>query len=277
MIPYPPRGPRGLLPLLSFGLLACGPEARDESLESLENRVFLSERLIDVGAPRSLAPGTRLSLRFDEAEGMDFVQAGAGCNSWSGFYTLDEGMLAVTDAASTIRGCNLARGEQDYWYFAFLGSCPSVDLGGHELVLDGDDGTRIEYRDEVAATPDLDLEVHVWTVDSVVADGIAMHGPWAAPATLVFESDGTANPNHTAGTVAFETGCNIGSGTYVAGWDLSFADLTVTQHVCHGNADLLDDAVLRVLGSQDPRWEITIDRLWLSTEGVELELVARRG
>ena len=43
--------------------------------------------------------------------------------------------LRLADAATTEMGCDPARHDQDDWLFAFLGSSPTVALGGDRLTL----------------------------------------------------------------------------------------------------------------------------------------------
>jgi heat shock protein HslJ len=283
---------RSLLPILC--LLACGPEL-PAGLDSVEGRTFLSERVIEDGTPRELVAGTRLELRFHEAmsdtgdssgsgdssDTLDtddmpdtWIGAYTGCNRWWGYYAIEGNALVVTGADHTLIGCDW-QAQQEHWYFTFLESSPSLALDGHSLVLESG-GARIEYLDEAAATPDLELAPHTWAVYSIleINDVVPLRPP--RPATLTFTSDGIAHPGFTRGTVAFDTGCNTGSGSYHASdtSGLSFADLTLTQTVCDGDAARLESLVLRVLGTEHVYWEVAIDRLWLAGEGVALELVA---
>lgn len=258
----------------SFGVLLtlpimvhCGPEVPAE--QGLENRHFLSERVVERTHPQLLAPGTRLSLGFEDME----VGAHAGCNGARSPYTIDEDTLFVSPLYPTLIGCDDARSKQDDWYFTFLESRPSFELAGHRLVLQGG-GTRIEYLDEAAATPDLELEGHVWTVDSIIEDGVVTRLDWPRPATFVFDSNVT---EHARGAVTIDTGCNIGSASYrTSDLELSFIDVTMTQHACEGEAARLEDAVLDLFywSSEPMRHKITIDRLWLRGPVSELELVA---
>jgi heat shock protein HslJ len=282
-----------LLPLLSIGLLACGPEL-PEVPDTEHGRTFLSERVFEGGIPRQLVAGTRLSLGFYEA--MDdtshtgdtgstsdtsdaddmpdtWIGAEAGCNEAHSPYTIDEDTLFVSPLYPTLIGCDDARSEQDDWYFTFLESRPSLALAGHALVLEGD-GTRIEYLDEAVATPDLELAGHVWTVDSIIEDGVVTRLEWPRPATFVFDANAT---EYARGGVAIDTGCNTGFASYrTFDWELSFIDVTMTQHACEGEAARLEDAVLDLFywSSEPMRHKITIDRLWLRGPVSELELIA---
>jgi heat shock protein HslJ len=252
------------LPVLAA--LACDPKPGPEPEASLEDRVFLSQSVTEDGAPRALVDGTRLRLQFFEHPR---VNASAGCNSLGGEYAIDGGAFVMTDAGQTEIGCDLELHDQDDWYFGFLLSSPSIVVDGDTLVLDGD-GVHIEYLDQEVAAPDTELTGVTWTVETIIEGDIAMYTEWPMPATLVFGDDGT---------VAVNTGCNAGSGTYsVAGTELTFADVAVTERGCDGDTGRLESAVLGVLhGPQPVAWEVTVDRLSLRGDGVGLDLVASDG
>jgi heat shock protein HslJ len=243
-------------------LLACGPA---EGLD-LEGRSFLSTSVTESGAPRALVPGTRLRLTFHEGEE---VSASAGCNPFGGHYEVDGGTLVVTHASEGLIGCDPELGAQDSWYFGFLVSKPSIAVDGDALVLERD-GTRIEYLDQEVATPDVALTGVTWTVDTIIEGELAQHAEWPSPATLEFADDGT---------VEVYTGCNGGSGTYaVAGAELTFADVAVSERGCEEPTGQLEHVVLGVIhGPQPVTWEITADRLSLRGQGFGLELVASAG
>ena len=232
----------------------------------LDDRVFLSQRVTEDGAPRELVEGTRLELRFSTP---NRVGARAGCNSLGGSYTIDRGRLVVADATQTLIGCAPERHAQDDWYFGFLLSRPSIVVQGDTLVLDGG-GTRIEYLDQEVATPDVSLVGRTWTVETIIEEDAAMTATWPEPASLVF------GPR---GALTVDTGCNSGSGSYrVQGSEVTFSSVGVTERFCDGDTGRLERAVLGVLGGPQPvKWEITVDRLELRGADFGLELVAGNG
>jgi heat shock protein HslJ len=232
----------------------------------LDDRVFLSQRVTDDGAPRALVEGTRLQLAFGEGQR---VGARAGCNSLSGDYTIEGGRFIMTNAIQTLIGCTEERQAQDTWYFGFLQSSPTIVAAGDTLVLDGG-GTRIEYLDQEIATPDVSLTGRTWTVEVIIEDSSGSRRGWPEPATLEFG---------TNGRVMVDTGCNSGSGTYqVSGPKLTFSDVAMTDRFCDGEAGRLEKAVLGVVyGPQPVSWEITVDRLLLLGQDVGLDLVASGG
>lgn len=243
-------------------VLAC--EA-DPAPSSLDDREFVSQSVTEDDVARPLVPSTQLRLRFRAGE----VSGSAGCNSMTGSYSIDGGTFVMPQGAQTLIGCDAARHEQDDWYFGFMLSSPSIVVDGDTLVLEGD-GTRIEYLDEEVATPDAGLTGVTWTVDTIIDSEVAQHADWPSPATLMFADDGT---------VEVSTGCNGGSGTYqVAGAELTFANVAVTERGCDGDTGELERAVLGVIhGPQPVTWEITVDRLSLRGADFGLDLVAGGG
>lgn len=262
--------------LLSTALVACGPELAVVP-DTVHGRTFLSERVLEDEAEQTLIGGARLALSFDEHEPTS-IGAFAGCNAWGGWYAIEGDILVVTNAASTLLGCTNGRGSEEDWYFTFLESRPVLELEGHGLVLEGG-GMRIEYLDQLTASPDLALDGRTWKVESILEHGEPVHHRSPEPSTLVFAADENPRPEFLRGSMTFDTGCNTGSGTYSAMDDRYFeiSDVTLTQTICEGDVARLEDFVLRVLDSEHANWEIALDRLWLAGEGVALELVATDG
>ncbi len=259
-----------VLPLV--WVLGCAP---DEPA-GLDGRVFLAET-VSSDPPPPLVGDTRMRLGFQA--GME-LEARAGCNTWSGSYVIEEGeeaedadTLVVTDTSRDTVGCEPELQAQDDWYFAFLESGPSFELRGDLLVLERD-ATRIQYRDEETATPNLELIGPTWTVDAISRGTVIVRSEWAMPATLEFG---------TSGTVVIDTGCNTGSGGYQSSiTTMSFDTVAVTDQACEGDPAILDDdpaslqaTVLDLLGSGSAvTWRLMGNRLWLEGSSLGLELSA---
>lgn len=244
-----------------------GKGKQGEATPSLDDRMFLAQKVTTDGAPRALVEGTQLSLSFSKGSG---VGASAGCNWLGGRYAIEGGKLVVSDGAQTEKACDEPIMKQEDWYTAFLLASPSIVVGGDTVVLEGG-GTRIEYLDREVATPDVQLVGRTWTVDTIIAGGSAQHAAWPSPATLVFEADGR---------VAIHAGCNGGEGTYrVTGQELTFTHASITEKACADPlARELESAVVGLLhGPQPVTWEITVDRLSLRGKDSGLDLVAGKG
>jgi heat shock protein HslJ len=260
-----------LLPLL--WVLGCAP---DEQPPGLDGRVFLAET-VSADPPPPLVGDTRMRLSFHA--GME-LEARAGCNMWGGSYVIEEGeededadTLVVTDTSQGTVGCEPELHAQDDWYFAFLESGPSFEHSDDVLVLERD-ATRIQYRDEEVATPNLELIGPTWRVDAISRGAVVVRSEWAMPATLEFGE---------SGTVVIDTGCNTGSAHYQSRiTTLSFSTVAVTDGACEGDPAILDGnpasleaTVLDLLDSGSAvTWRLTGNRLWLEGSSLGLELVA---
>jgi heat shock protein HslJ len=261
----------GLACVLSLvWVLGCAPDEPP----GLDGRVFLAET-VSGDPPPPLVGDTRMRLGFKAGMELD---ARAGCNEWGGSYVIeddedaDTDTLVVTDTSQGTIGCEPELHAQDDWYFAFLESGPSFEHRGDLLVLERD-ATRIQYRDETAATPNLELVGPTWTVDAISRGTVVVRSDWAMPATLEFGQ---------SGTVVIDTGCNTGSGNYQSRiTTLSFSTVAVTSHACEGDPAILDDdpasleaTVLDLLRSGSAvTWRLTGNRLWLEGSSLGLELV----
>ena len=130
-------------------------------------------------------------------------------------------MLVVPAPAQTQMACDPpALMDQDTWLASVLTSRPTVALAGDTLTVTAD-GATVTFVDQAVVDPARPLEGPVWTVDTLVAGDAASSLPAGVRApTLTF----------TAGTVAVDTGCNTGSGTYtVEGDAVTFGPIATTR------------------------------------------------
>ena len=217
--------------------------------EELRGRAFLSTSITENGAPRPLAPGTRVSLRFTD-DGR--LLADAGCNTMAGPVQTRGGRLAVTDLSTTEMGCDPPRHEQDRWLAGVLAAGPSWRLDGSTLVLTSA-ATELALTDRTVAEPDLPLEGTTWVVDTIVDGQAASSTPAGGTASVIFD----------AGEATVSTGCNSGSAPYqVSGTALVLGDLVITKQACRPDLAPLEQAVLAVLQGQ-VAFAIDADRLRL--------------
>ena len=227
---------------------------------SVDGRTFLSTRVTDNGADRPLAPGTRIRLRFEAGT----LSASAGCNLMSGSYRVQDRVLVATITQTTEMGCDDVRFKQDDWLAGFLGAKPIVELTGNDLVLRAGP-TVITLLDRTLADPDLPLVGPTWTVVSVLAGSTASSVPAGAVATLTFTGDGR---------VDVKTGCNSGSGPYIATpSQLQFGPLALTKRACiDPAATALEAAIVAVIGSGTVDYRIEASTLTLEAGGRGLGL-----
>jgi heat shock protein HslJ len=236
---------------------ACGAASTGGSLEG---RTFLSTRVTDNGADRPLAPGTQIRLAFQGPN----LSASAGCNLMSGTYRVQDRVLVATITAMTEMGCDDARFKQDDWLAAFLGSGPTLELTGNDLVLHAG-GTAIALLDRTVADPDLPLVGPTWRVVSIVAGETAASVPDGVVATLTFTPDGRVN---------VRTGCNSGGAPYTtAGSQLQIGPLALTKRACiDPAATTLETAIVAVVGAGTVDYKIEASTLTLTAGGRGLGL-----
>lgn len=239
---------------LLSGLLLAPALACDETSPSwpLEDRAFLSQSVIEDGAPRPLVDDRPLWLSFNQRGEMSAL---AGCNHLYATYQANDGAFVLSRLVGvTLLDCSADVAAQEKWYFDFLVSRPSIVIEEDTIVLESD-RTRIEYLDQEVATPDLPLAGPTWTVE-MICHGVLVGGSdWPAPATLSFDRDRA---------IEVFSGCNWGSAAYaVDREEITFAELTLTEEECgDDDAARLEAAVVGVLGGLQPvTWEITVASL----------------
>jgi heat shock protein HslJ len=205
----------------------------DESGD-LWGRTFLSSTVTVNGEDRPLAPGTRLSVTFQDGD----LRVHAGCNHMSGPVSLDGGRLDVGAFASTMMSCGDALDEQDRWLAGFLSANPTWRLDGDDLVLSTGD-TEIRLTDRKIADPDRPLRGTRWVVESIIDNQAVSSVPAGAEAHLTLR-DGDR--------VEGFTGCNNFGGTAVErGGRITFSNIFSTRMACIGDSERLESAVLSVL------------------------------
>ncbi|WP_189257694.1 META domain-containing protein [Lentzea flava] len=230
---------RILLAALVVSLLAVAPGCGARSAggaqgKDLRGKVFVSTSVTEQGKPRALVEGTSIELNFTD-DGR--LIARAGCNMLQGPVSLDDGKLSVPDLSSTAMGCpNPDLHKQDEWLSKLLGSGPSWELDGGNLVITGSDAQIVLGTEAPAA-----LEGGTWTVDSLVTGDAVSSVPGAVAATLAF-MDGKVN---------VFTGCNSGSASYkVDGRAITFTSLLHTDKACGPDEMLVEKALLDALNGQ---------------------------
>lgn len=190
--------------------------AAPDPVAALPGRTFLSTAVEGF----TLVEGTRITLVFDAAD----VGASGGCNQLASTWTLEGDTLVVPPMAQTDMACDPpALMDQDTWLASVLTSRPTLALDGGSLTLTAQ-GATVTFVDREVAVPDRPLDGPVWTVDTLVTGDNASSLPAGVrPPTLTFEG----------GTVAVDTGCNTGSGSYtVEGGSVTFEPVATTRMAC---------------------------------------------
>lgn len=136
--------------LLVFVLAGCGEDAdtraataglEDGETVDLADRTFVST---DVRG-HDLVEDTSVTLSFES----DQVSASAGCNTFMGAASWDDGTLSLDDEelAATMMACSPEQQEQDDWLTGFLASSPDLALDGSTLTV-GDDVSGMTLEEQ---------------------------------------------------------------------------------------------------------------------------------
>lgn len=249
--------------LLALSILAvilaatgCGDQRQPAaaSADSLDDRTFLSTKVLEGSEERELVDGSRIRLAFTE----DGLSANAGCNTMHGDTRVDGDRLQIDGMGGTEMGCEQELMKQDEWLQDFLTGGPTWRLAGDALVLSTGD-TEIHLVDRKVADPDRPLEGTAWVVSELIdgssGDGTVSSMPEGVRAHLKFGDDGRATGN---------AGCNTFTARFTRqGPQLAFSELTATRKACAGDADKVERAVFEVLESKVD-FEIEADKLTLS-------------
>ncbi len=229
---------------------------------AIGDREFLSVNVTDGGAPRSLAPNTRIRLNFSGAN----LGASAGCNSIGGTYRVEGGTLVFQGGGMTEMGCDQARHDQDDWLVAFLASKPVARLTGNDLILESG-SVVMTLRDRTVVEPDANIVGPTWTLVSIIAGDAVSSVPQGQSATLKFAADGS-----------FElfAGCNRGGGTWraVAG-GIDFSAIMLTKMACDGPQSAIESAMLGVLEADSNTADIKSNMLTLQAGANGLQFEAK--
>jgi heat shock protein HslJ len=227
----------------------------------LDGRTFLSVSLTDGGVDEPLVADSRIRLTFEDGN----LGASAGCNQMGGTYTLDGDTLQVGMMSTTEMACDPPLMNQDQWLASFLGSGPTLTLTGNDLVLTSGD-VVLTLLDEEEAAPDAELVTTVWVLDSIIDGDAVSSVPGDVFSTIEFAADGS---------VTVRPGCNNGMGNYtVDGNTITFGPIATTRMACGGDADVVEQAVLSVLGSGPLTFVIDGSRLTLQASASGLGYAA---
>lgn len=224
---------------------------------------------------RQLVPGTRIRLEFARAPNKnadgprvyDVLRANVGCNRMGTAVAAGElltaGSLWIDGFGGTAVGCRPPLRDQEDWLKTFLTSRPSWQVNGDELTLTSG-GTTITLLDRKIAEPDFPLEGIRWTVVTTITNADVRQG-YGRTEHAWISFDG--------GRLTGSTGSNELSASFTRNnTQLSFSDVTITDHTSTAESATMQAAILSNLG---PAVAYTIDHLTLlAPSGTGLDLKA---
>jgi len=217
---------KNIVPIL-FLMSACGDdpdkdtgEDTDTQEDNQDSGLIDRQFLLDSSTGFTPVEGTTVSLTF---RGGEIFSMSAGCNTWSGSFAVEDGLLTVVGDGMTEIGCDMALHQQDEWLVVFLSSSPELNLDGDYLTLSTNDAELV-FLDSEVATPDLDLVGQTWVVDTFIENEAATAYNLESDPTVTFSGDGT---------FSMFGGCNEASGEYtVSGADITFSTVVSSAMEC---------------------------------------------
>jgi heat shock protein HslJ len=232
------EGPSGSPTTVTPSGSASVPGTHRPEPPALDGRVFLSQSIVEHGAPRAMVGTSRIHLQF--ADGNLGVRG--GCNGMDGPYALEGSTLVVGEMRSTAIGCGPELEEQDAWLRSVMSSRPTIVAEGNRLTIRSGE-TTIELLDVEVADPDRPLVGTTWRLETIIAGPTGTGGfATAEVPTLVLGDDGT---------VRFRDACQRGGGRYTIENDvvtfLSVIPDPDPNPNCAENDSTVDQAILRLL------------------------------
>ncbi len=233
--------------------VTSGPEATSPGAgvasEQLDGRTFRGTDVIG----HDLAVGTEVSLTFEAGR----LSTSAGCNTSTGAYALDDGVLRTEgDRATTAMGCPPEREAQDQWLAQLLSDGVDLSLDGDVLTLTSGDGGDVTMTLRSGDAGLASLTGTTWMLTTIISGDAASSVPAGVDQpTLRIGEDGTAE---------IFAGCNrggtaVGTTTTDRGEALSFGPIRLTKMACAQDAMTVEAAVLAVLEAE-PTFTISADR-----------------
>ncbi|WP_245554085.1 META domain-containing protein [Nocardia takedensis] len=171
----------------------------------------------------------------------DQLSANAGCNTFAGSVTFDDGVLRTGQLSATLMSCPPPQGDADGWVEGLLSASPAWRLDGSTLTLRTADRT-VTLSDKNAGEAKKPLKGTEWVVT----------GYSTADAFTTSQALTDARPTLTIaedGAVTGTTGCNrITGGAEVdpSGSPITFRVAT-TRMACAPEVMEVENAVLRTL------------------------------
>jgi heat shock protein HslJ len=249
-----------LMPVAACGDDSSGSDAASDdsptpvTAADLAGRTFVSTTVTGF----ELIDGTEIRISFEE----DHVSATAGCNTVGGAYTVENGLLSVSESSATLTACDPKLMTQDDQLIGFLTDDPAIALRGDILTLTGAE-VSVEMRQDLGEQHGAPLVGTSWTLDSIV-DGVSASSvpSGVEPPTLEISDMGEAS---------VFTGCNRGGASVeVSDASLTFGPLRLTRMACGDDATAVEATVTSVIdGKVD--YSINGDVLTVSKDAQALE------
>ena len=135
-----------------------------------------------------------VTLRLESGDDGLFLNLNAGCNLMGGaMETIDE-VLHVNELSSTLKACSSDLMQQDITFGDFITSRPQMRWDSSVISL-SNGSTKLRFVLESATQTDLSLTDTLWTLNSVIEDGVTSSTINASQQSILLESNGEAKIN----------------------------------------------------------------------------------
>jgi heat shock protein HslJ len=213
-----------LAALVTLALVACTGGGSSPSVEPLSATPLegTSWQLVDYVGPNgglvAVPQAVAASATFDAGK----ISGNAGCNDYTGSYTLDGDKIAVDGLAMTAMACPEIQMALEQAYTTTLSKVATYAIAGNALELKTAEGT-VGLRYRVAERPSLTKTRWLATMINS-GSGAVVSVVGGSRVTAIFAE---------AGTVAGSGGCNDYSGPYtVDGSSIEIGPLMATEKAC---------------------------------------------
>jgi heat shock protein HslJ len=259
-----PAKPWSTLLLLAATAVICGAwptKAGAQTTPPLTAGTWRLEAYGSAASPTPLLQGTVITATFGAAAGM--VSGTAGCNSYSGGFTVEAEQMSVGTLAATQRACAEPAGimEQEGRYLALLDAAARYRILGHTLEIVTTEGAVLRYAR---------LEGTSWLLEAL---GDPNNPAAVLRGTVVTATFGDQTPAQVSGS----GGCN----SYFAGYRLEGETLAIgmvgsTRRFCAEPAGTMDqESRYFTLLQAAERYRVTARALEIVTkEGMILRYAA---
>lgn len=185
--------------------------------------------------------GTTITADFGE-DGL--VTGSAGCNGYSGSYSVSGTAIGITSVVSTLMACTEPPGvmEQEGRYLDLLGTAAAFRMEGDRLILTDAEGRSILTYERTAAPETAQLEGPTWELQSYSSNGTMVPVINGTTVTAAFGN----------GSVEGSAGCNSYGGDYTVNRSaLTIGMLFHTEMYCLEPAGIMEqeDRYLALLGA----------------------------
>ncbi|RCV65760.1 Heat shock protein HslJ, partial [Methanophagales archaeon] len=180
---------------------------------SLEGNTWTLTSFIEGEDVQSPHVNTTITAYFEEG----IIKGNAGCNGYSGGYTVDGSEINISKAlVTTSMYCGPEEVmQQEYQYHEMLGNVTTCTIEGNQLTLSTDDNVSLVYNATESQVPEFDLEGTTWTLTSFI-EGEDVQSPLVNTTITAYFEDGNITGN---------AGCN----NYFGGYTVDGNEINISK------------------------------------------------